>query len=328
VKRREFVTLVIAGVAGWSLASRAQQSALPVIGYLSARSAQSDAPMVAEFQKGLKQIGFVQGQNVAIEYRWAEDRYDRVPLLAADLANRQASVIAATGGTAYAAKVATATIPIVFTLASNPIEAGLVVSFSRPGGNVTGATFLGSEVEPKRLELLHQLVPDATIIGALVNPSYSTVGDFSTRIRNLQAPAPTLGVQIQVLNASTEHEIDKAFATLVERRAGALIVVVDPFLDSRREQIAVLAARYKVPTIHQFREIAVAGGLVSYNGNIAEAYRQAGIYTGRILKGDKPADLPIVQSTKFELVINLKTAKALGITIPPSIMVRADEVIE
>ena len=325
MRRREFITL-LGGVASWPLAARAQQPAMPVIGFLNSASPDGYAVPVRAFRQGLKDIGYVEGQNVAIEYRWAEGQYDRLPALAADLVRRQVTAIAATSTpAALTAKAATTTIPIVFTTASDPMRLGLVASLSRPGGNVTGATQLNVEVGPKRLELVRELLPAATIIALLVNPTNPVA---ETLARDLQAAARTIGLQLHILNASTERDIDDAFANLAKLRASALVVGSDVFFNTRSEQLGALTVRHGVPTIYQYREFAAAGGLMSYGGSITDSYRRAGGYTGRILKGEKPADLPVQQSTKVELIINLKTAKTLGLTFPLSLLGRADEVIE
>jgi putative ABC transport system substrate-binding protein len=297
-----------------------------VIGFLNGGSRDGYyGSMVAFFRQGLKETGYVEGQNVAIEFRWAEGQYDRVPAMAAELVRRQVTVIVANSPGNLAAKAATTTIPIVFTIASDPVQIGLVASLSRPGGNVTGATQMGVEVVPKQLELAHEMVPTATVIAVLVNP---TNPNAETLLRDLQVAAGVLGVQLQVLHASAERDFDTAFATLVQLRAGALVIGIDPFFGSRSEQLAALALRYAVPTISFSREFVAAGGLVSYGGSNPEIYRIAGVYAGRILKGEKPADLPVQQVTKIELIVNLKTVKALGITVPLALLTRADEVIE
>jgi putative ABC transport system substrate-binding protein len=327
MKRRDFITLLGGAAAAWPLAARAQQPAMPVIGFLSSASPDSYATRLRAFRQGLKEAGYVEGQNLEIEYRWAEGQYNRLPELAAELVHRQVAVIVAGGGTpsAVAAKAATTTIPIVFAVAVDPIETGLVASLSRPGGNLTGVTNLNVEVGQKRLELLHELLPTATIIAVLVNPTSPTTEPF---LRALQPAARALGLQLHVLNASTDRDFDTVFATLGRLRAGALLISPDLFFYARVEQLAALSLRHAVPAIHQYRPFVAAGGLMSYASDETEYYRLVGIYAGKILKGDKPADLPVVQSTKVELIINLKTAKALGITVPLPLLGRADEVIE
>jgi putative ABC transport system substrate-binding protein len=326
MRRRELLTL-LGGAAAWPLTARAQQPAVPVIGLLEAKSADSSVHYAAAFRQGLKEAGYVEGQNVTIEYRFAENQYDRLPALAADLVRRQVAVIAASGGppAALAAKGATTTIPIVFNMGADPIALGLVDSLNRPGGNLTGVSSLNVEIGPKRLELLHELAPTATDIAMLVNPTNPNAGAYSTA---LKTAASTLGVQLQVLHASTERDFDMVFATLVQLKVGALVIGTDGFFITRSAQLGALTVRHAMPTIFVFREFAAAGGLMSYGGSLADEYRQVGIYTGRILKGEKPADLPVQQATKVELIINLKTAKALGITVPITLLGRADEVIE
>jgi putative ABC transport system substrate-binding protein len=328
MRRREFITFLGGAAAALPLTARAQQPAMPVIGFLSSASPDLYAIRLRAFHQGLKDAGYVEGQNVAIEYRWAEGQNNRLPVLAAELVHRQVDVIAAGGGTpsALAAKAATATIPIVFAVSVDPVEAGLVASLNRPGGNLTGITNLNVEVGPKRLELLRELIPTATIIALLVNPtSPSITGPFS---RAMKAAASTLGLQLHVLQASTEQDFDRVFAALVQSRADALVIMPDVFFNARVEQLATLSLRHKVPAIYQYRPFAAAGGLISYGSDETEYYRLLGTYTGKILKGEKPADLPVVQSTKVELILNLKTAKALGITVPLPLIGRADEVIE
>jgi len=326
MKRRELLVL-LGGAMTAAHAVRAQQKAMPVIGYLDGGSPGPNAPLVAAFRQGLGENGYVEGQNLAIEYRWAEGRDDRLSALAADLVGRKVDLIEAGGGlpTVLAAKSATSTIPIVFPALSDPVAAGLVASLARPGGNITGSSPFQFELMPKRLELLTELVPQARVIALLVNPNDPRAEGL---IRDMQEAARTKGVQLPILKASTEGEIDAAFTTLVQLPAGALVVSADPLFSSRREQLVALASRHAVPAISPWRELAAAGGLISYGASIAGLVRQAGIYAGRILKGEMPADLPVQQPTTFELVINLQTAKALGLTVPPSILARADEVIE
>jgi putative ABC transport system substrate-binding protein len=327
LRRREFITLLGGAAVAWPLGARAQQPAVPVVGFLSGQSSGPYAAMAASFRRGLSEDGHIEGQNVAIEYRWAEGRPDRLPALAADLVQRRVGVIVATGGNdaALAAKGATEIIPIVFTLNDDPRKYGLVASLNRPGGNVTGVSWFSAQLGPKRLELLHELVPDAKTIALLLNPKNA---ESTGQSAELQEAARILGLQLVVLHASTASEIDAAFAAIAMQRLGALVAAGDSFLQSRREQIIALAARHAIPTIYVNREMAATGGLVSYGNSLTDAYRRAGIYTGLILKGAKPVDLPVDQATKFELFINLKTAKTLGLTVPPSLLARADEVIE
>ena len=325
MKRREFITL-LGGAAAWPVVARAQQTAMPVIGFMNVSKREGRAGHLAEFRKGVSETGYLVGQNLMIEERWAEDREDRLPGLAADLVRRQVSLIAAAGTpAALAAKGATTTIPIVFETAGDPVKLGLVASLNRPGRNITGVSQLSSELVSKRLGLLHDLMPTAKIIGLLVNPADPRT---ETQIKDMQEAAQALGLQIRVVSASTEGEIDTAFARLSHLRVGALLVGASSLFSSRPERVVVLAARLGVPTIYQYREFAGAGGLISYGTSLNDAYRQAGVYAGRILKGEKPADLPVMRPTKFELVINLKTAKSLGLNIPSGVLAIADEVIE
>jgi putative ABC transport system substrate-binding protein len=326
MKRREFITLLGGAAVSWPLAARAQQPAMPVIGFLSGTS--PETARLRAFRQGLKDAGFIEGENVAIEYRWADDQTDRLPALAAELAQRRVAVIAAIGGipSALAAKAATTTIPIVFLVGVDPVRLGLVSSLPRPGGNLTGINVINSELASKRLELLRALVPGAIRIGVLVDPTNASGTDAT--LRDVGAAARTMGLQIQVLNASTSLELDAAFATLVRERSAALIVGSTPFFFDRRVQLALLAARHAAPAIYQDRHHAEVGGLISYGASLGDAYRHVGVYAGRILKGAKPADLPIVQPTRFELVINVSTARMLGLTVPDALLATADEVIE
>jgi putative ABC transport system substrate-binding protein len=324
-KRREFITL-LGGVAAWPLAARAQQP-VPVIGFLHSASADAFVRQVAVFQQGLRDNGYVEGQNLVIEYRWADGRSDRLATLAADLVRRDVAVIAALGGNnpTLAARAATRTIPIVFNTGADPVRSGLVPSLSRPGGNVTGVSFLVEELGAKTLGLLHELVPKAMVIGVLINPSNP---EAERETMMMQEAARTLGLRLEIIRSATANEIDNAFPILLERRVGALIVIADPFFGSRTAQLVELAARDRIPTAYYRREYAEAGGLMSYGTSANEAYRQVGNYVARILKGTKPAELPVYQVVKFEFLINLKTAKALGLEVPPGLSARADEVIE
>jgi putative tryptophan/tyrosine transport system substrate-binding protein len=328
IQRREFITLLGGAAAAWPHAARAQQPALPVIGFLNGSSASSSAHWTAAFLQGLSGTGYVQDRNVLIEYRWAEGHYERLPTLAADLVRRRVAVIAAMGGPlqALAAMAATTTIPIVFQVGADPVELGLVASLSRPGGNITGVTSLNLEVGPKRLEVMHELAPTATVIALLINPSNPVNAEAETR--DLQTAARSLGLRLRILQASKESDFEVVFSTLAQERPGGLVIGPDSFLQSRSEQLAALAVRHAMPAITPYREFVTAGGLMSYGGNVSESWRQASVYVGRILKGEKPADLPVQQVTRVELIINMKTAKALGLTFPITLLGRADEVIE
>jgi putative tryptophan/tyrosine transport system substrate-binding protein len=327
MRRREFIKGIVgSALAAWPFAAPAQQPGMPVIGYLGTGSAQSDAFRVTGFRQGLKEAGYVEGQNLTIEYRWAEDHLDRLPAMAADLVRHQVALIVAIGAAAsLAAKAATTTLPIVFETAGDPVKLGLAGSLSRPGGNLTGVTQLGEEATPKRLELLHELLPTARVMALLVNPAEPLT---ESQVHVSLAAAKTLGLELNVLNASTERDFDAAFAKLAELRAGGLTIAGASVFTSHIEQLAALTVRHRIPAVYQRREFAAAGGLVSYGTNIADTHRLVGIYTGRVLKGEKPADLPVQQATKVELYINLKTAKALGITVPLPLSGRADELIE
>jgi len=327
MRRRDFIALVGSGVAGWPLAARAQQPTMQLVGWLSARSPREAESVLQAFLQGLGEAGYFEGKNVTIEYRWAEGHYDRLPALAAELVQRQVAVIAATGGepSPLAAKAATASIPIVFTAGGDPVEAGLAASLNQPGGNATGTTIMGIEMGPKRLDLVRQLVPNATSVAMLVNPKFPL---GSTEARDVQAATRSLGMRFDVLFASTEGEVDAAFTDIVRQKTDLLIIATDPFLLGQRDQLVGLAARYAVPTMYFLREFVEAGGLISYGPDIANGYRQAGVYTGRILSGAKPAALPVWRPTHFLLILNLKTANALGLAVPDRLLALADEVIE
>jgi putative tryptophan/tyrosine transport system substrate-binding protein len=327
MRRRKFITLLGGAAAAWPLAANAQQPAMPVIGFLNGQSPGGWAPLVAAFRRGLNEAGYIEGQNVVVQYRWAEGQPDRLPALAADLVQRQVTVIVATGGNnpGIAAKAATASIPIVFMSNDDPRKRGLVASLNRPGGNVTGVSWFSAELGSKRLALLHELVPGARVVALLVNPNNA---EAARQPAELQEAARSIGLRLVILNATAAGDIDTAFATMVQDGVGALVVAGDSFLLNRREQIIALAARHAVPTIYVNREMIGDGGLMSYGNSLADAYRRAGLHTARILKGENPADLPVDQATKFELVINLKTARTLGLTVPPSLLSVADEVIE
>jgi putative ABC transport system substrate-binding protein len=327
MRRREFITLLGGAAAAWPLAARAQQPAMPVIGWISSRAASESDYLVAAFRQGLKETGYMEPQNVALDFRWGEGRYDRLPAHATELVGRPVTVIVATGGdpAAQAAKAATATIPIIFVSGSDPVKVGLVASLNRPGGNITGVHLLLLGMGAKRLGMLHELVPAANPIGVLTNPNFA---DGRTQLRDVEDAAKSLGLELMVLKASTELEIDAAFNHLAQQRIGAVLIASDPFFTTRRDQLAALTARHAIPAMFDLREYAVAGSLISYGASLTDGYRQGGIYTGRILKGAKPADLPVVQPTKYELVINLKTAKTIGLSIPDKLLALADEVIE
>jgi putative ABC transport system substrate-binding protein len=326
MRRRDFISLVGGSAVAWPLAARAQQSAIPVIGYLNPGSPESDAPRLSGLRRGLNEIGYVEGRDFVIEYRWAETQVDRLPALAADLVQRKVALIVAVGLVAtLAAKAATTSIPIVFTIAADPVQLGLVASLNRPGGNLTGFNGFAGELGSKALALLHELVPGAAVIGLLIN-SANPLSEQATR--DVLAAAAVIGLKVQILKANTDREIDAAFVSLVQARTEALLVGNDPFFNSRIEQLVALAARHAIPAMYLYPEFALAGGLISYGTSLIENYRQVGLYSGRILKGEKPVDLPVQQITKIALVINRKTAKALGLTIPDKLLALADEIIE
>jgi putative tryptophan/tyrosine transport system substrate-binding protein len=325
MKRREFITLLGGAAATWPLTARGQQGAMPVIGFLDPTSPDTFAHRLLGFRQGLKETGYVEGENVAIAYRFAENQVDRLPELAGDLVRRQVAVIVTLANGALAAKAATTTTPIVFSVAEDPVKVGLVASLARPGGNLTGINFLSAELAAKRLELVRELVPAAIRISMLVNP---TGPNSESTLRDAQSAARAIGLEIQVLNASTSREINMAFATFIQERPDALFIDIDPFFTSRRIQLVHLASHHRMPTTYPGRQFAEVGGLMSYGSDLTDAWRQVGVYTGRILKGAKSADLPVVQATKFELVINAETARTLGLDLPPQLLARADEVIE
>ncbi len=327
MKRREFITLLGGAAVGWPLNARAQQASIPVIGFLNSGSADVYPDRIVAFRAGLNEVGYIEGQNLTVEYRWGLGQYDRLPAMAAEFVRRPVSVLVATGGepAALAAKAATSSIPIVFAIGGDPVTLGLVANYNRPGGNATGVTILTSTLEAKRLGLLREVVPQAAAIGALLNPNTPS---YDSQLRDLQEAARAIGLPLQALRANTDEDIEAAFETASQQRVGALTVAGAPFFDTRRDRIVSLAARYSLPAIYQFREFAKAGGLMTYGVYIPDIYRHVGVYTGRILKGDKAADLPVVQPTKFELVINLKTAKSLGVKISDNLLSLADEVIE
>jgi putative ABC transport system substrate-binding protein len=325
--RRDFITLLGGTLATWPLAVRAQQPRTPVVGFLSVGSSNTSALLVAAFRQGLKETGYIEGQNVAIEFRWADGQYDQLPALASDLVRRQVAVIVTAGGegSAFAAKAASSTIPIVFNVGRNPVGLGLVASLGHPGGSITGINLFSAELAAKRLGLLHDLTPATSVVAHLVNPKFPVTEDS---VREVEKAAGVIGLQIVLVKASSESEIDAAFATIFQNGARALLVGADPFFRGQREHIAVLSARYAIPAIYEFRDFVEAGGLISYGTSLTEAYRQEGVYAGRILKGEKPSELPVLQLTKFELVINLKAAKTLGLAIPSGVLAIADEVID
>ncbi|MFL5097513.1 MAG: ABC transporter substrate-binding protein [Xanthobacteraceae bacterium] len=326
MRRREFI-LALGGAAAWPLPLSAQQPAMPVVGFLNTASPAPFNHLVAAFRSGLEEAGFVEGRNVALEFRWADGRYERLPALAAELVQRSVAVLATSGGdpALLAARAVTTTIPIVFLIGSDPVELGYVASFNKPGGNLTGVHQLTAMLGAKRLGLLREVAPRAALMGVLINPSFPPA---AAMLKDAEKAAASLGIRVLALNATTESEFEPAFSTLAREQASALLIGADPFFNSRRDLLVALAARYRVPTIYEFREFALAGGLMSYGTSLSDSYRQAGNYAGRLLKGARPAELPIVQSSKFELVVNLKTAKALGLEVPPGLLTAADEVIE
>ncbi|MFL5084224.1 MAG: ABC transporter substrate-binding protein [Xanthobacteraceae bacterium] len=326
MRRREFI-LALGGAAAWPLPLSAQQPAMPVVGFLNTASPAPFNHLVAAFRSGLEEAGFVEGRNVALEFRWADGRYERLPALAAELVQRSVAVLATSGGdpALLAARAATTTIPIVFLIGSDPVELGYVASFNKPGGNLTGVHQLTAMLGAKRLGLLREVAPRAALMGVLINPSFPPA---AAMLKDAEKAAASLGIRVLALNATTESEFEPAFSTLAREQASALLIGADPFFNSRRDLLVALAARYRVPTIYEFREFALAGGLMSYGTSLSDSYRQAGNYAGRLLKGARPAELPIVESSKFELVVNLKTAKALGLEVPPGLLTAADEVIE
>jgi putative ABC transport system substrate-binding protein len=327
MKRREFITLLGGAAAAWPLAARAQQPAVPVIGLIDSTAPEAHPNLLRSFRQGLSETGYVEGRNVVIEYRWSDGQYDRIPQLAADLVRRQVTVIATIDGSpsALAAKAATSTIPVVFRIGADPVALGLVTSLNRPGGNVTGVTSLTVEVGPKRLEVLHELVPAATVMALLINPSTPFAETLS---RDAQAAAHTFGLQLRMLQATTDRELNSILADLPRLKVGGLVIGSDVFFNSRSEQLAALTLRHAMPAVYQYRAFVAAGGLMSYGGSLEDSYRLAGIYTGRVIKGERPGDLPVQQSTKVEMFLNLKTANALRLTVPLSLLGRADEVIE
>jgi ABC-type uncharacterized transport system substrate-binding protein len=327
MKRREFITLIGSAAAAWPLVGHAQQTSMPVIGFMSGRSPEDSSYLVTAFRRGLSEGGFVEGQNVAIEFRWARGEYDRLPALAAELVSRHVAVLVGVGGdnSAVAAKKATSTIPVVFGMGGDPVKAGLVDSLNRPGGNATGFTLLTNQLEPKRVGLMRELVPSASLFGALLNPGFLP---SANQLQDIEGAARAINLKLLVAKADNDTELDAAFVSLVQQRVGAVLVTANPYFDTRRDHIIALAAQNRLPAFYQFREFATAGGLISYGPRVTDGYQQAGTYVGRILRGAKPTDLPILQPTKFELVINLKTANALGLAVPNSMQLLADEVIE